>query len=317
MAGAIGGTLVFRTSNEFLPGTPGAVVTISVREGESGTQIALELEKNGVIRSQKSFYSLALRDSRALSISPGEHRIQSHITSKQALEQLLDPARNGGVVRVVEGSTLSDIYSLLKKSGLTGSIPQLPPLDGFSGAHSLEGFLFPATYSLSRGVSVPQAIESMRMKFSEAVKGSGLLSGSHQYSPYDLLKIASLIQIEADSADLGKAAQVIYNRLKIGMPLQLNSTVQYALNLRGHIALSKNATKVSSPFNTYIHTGLPPTPISNPGIAAINAALHSVSGPWLYFITVKPHDTRFTDSFSEFQGWVTLYNNNLANGAFK
>jgi UPF0755 protein len=101
------------------------------------------------------------------------------------------------------------------------------------------------------------------------------------------------------------------------MPLQLNSTVQYANNSRGRIALSRKATTIASPYNTYLHTGLPPTPISNPGAAALTAALHPVAGDWLYFITVKPHDTRFTKSFTEFQSWVTLYNNNLANGAFK
>ena len=101
------------------------------------------------------------------------------------------------------------------------------------------------------------------------------------------------------------------------MPLQLNSTVQYAANLRGRIGLSNKATQISSPYNTYIHTGLPPTPISNPGADAIASSLKPLDGNWLYFITVKPHDTRFTNDFALFQTWNTLYNNNLASGAFK
>jgi UPF0755 protein len=101
------------------------------------------------------------------------------------------------------------------------------------------------------------------------------------------------------------------------MPLQLNSTVQFAANLRGQIALSTASTKMDSPYNTYRDVGLPPTPISNPGLAAIDAALHPADGNWIYFITVKPGDTRFTNSFSEFGGWEVLFHKNLAAGAFK
>ena len=126
-----------------------------------------------------------------------------------------------------------------------------------------------------------------------------------------------MIQIEADLADYAKVARVIYNRLRIGMPLQLNSTVQYALGIRGQIRLSRKSTQVESLYNTYLHTGLPPTPICNPSIEAINAAMHPLDGNWLYFITVTPHDTRFTNSFSTFESWVSLYNHNVAAGAFK
>ena len=116
---------------------------------------------------------------------------------------------------------------------------------------------------------------------------------------------------------LFRSAQVIYNRLKIGMPLQLNSTVQYAANLRGRIALSTAATKINSPYNTYRRVGLPPTPISNPSELAIKASLNPTQGDWIYFITVKPGDTRFTKNYEEFNAWTTLYNQNLANGLFK
>jgi UPF0755 protein len=101
------------------------------------------------------------------------------------------------------------------------------------------------------------------------------------------------------------------------MPLQLNSTVQYAANLRGQIALSSAATRLNSSYNTYRNTGLPPSPIGLVSLAAIKAALSPASGNWLYFITVKPGDTRFTASFAEFERWKSLYLANLAAGAFK
>jgi UPF0755 protein len=208
---------------------------------------------------------------------------------------------------VPEGSTYSDVLKLLKGTGVLGKSTKRPT----------EGELFPATYAFATGTTIDSALSQMREKFSTESKNAGLGSGYGKYTSYDVLKVASLIQIEADPADFAKAARVIYNRLAIGMPLQLNSTVQYAINTRGHITLTRNQTQTPSAYNTYLHTGLPPTPISNPGIEAINAALHPETGDWLYFITVKPHETRFTKSFKEFDGWVTLYNNNVANGLFK
>jgi UPF0755 protein len=131
------------------------------------------------------------------------------------------------------------------------------------------------------------------------------------------LIIASLIQAEGDPVDFAKISRVIYNRLKIGMPLQLDTTVQYVLKKRGSVFLSTKSTLINSPYNTYKRYGLPPAPIGNPGIAAMKAALAPADGDWLYFITVKPGDTRFTKSHDEFLVWKNEYQKNLAAGAFK
>jgi UPF0755 protein len=146
---------------------------------------------------------------------------------------------------------------------------------------------------------------------------TGLFAGYEKYKPLDLLTIASMVQIEGDPATFSRVARVIYNRLKIGMPLQLNATLQYATNSRGKIMLSNKATKLNSPYNTYKYLGLPPTPISNPSLDAIAATLKPASGDWLYFITVAPRDTRFTKDFAEFSNWNTEFNNNVAAGKFK
>jgi UPF0755 protein len=316
----LGGTgLLLMTSKptDFPDAAAGPEVAISVSAGETGASIANDLYNSGVILMSKTFLDLALKDSRALSISPGLHKIESHITSLRALDELLDPKRNSGLVQVTEGSTYSDVMRALQKAKIVGKVgKQLIP-DIAKGHTSLEGLLFPATYALPVEASVSSSVATMLEKFTEQANKLNLNSGFERYNAYQVLTIASLIQIEADTADFARAARVIYNRLAINMALQLNSTIQYVNNTRGRIALSRKATTIQSPYNTYLHTGLPPTPISNPGAAAITAALHPIAGDWLYFITVKPHDTRFTKSFTEFQSWVTLYNNNLANGAFK
>jgi UPF0755 protein len=181
---------------------------------------------------------------------------------------------------------------------------------------SLEGQLAPAIYSFEPGTGLNAAVSQMLERFDQNQKRIPLKSFG-KYSKYDVLTIASMVQVEGDAEDFGKVAQVIYNRLKAGMPLQLNSTIQYAANLRGRIALSTAATRINSPYNTYRRIGLPPTPISNPSELAIKASLNPTQGDWIYFITVKPGDTRFTKNYDEFNTWTTLYNQNLANGLFK
>jgi UPF0755 protein len=312
------GVLIFYKSplTDFPPGTPGSPVSISISSGESGSQIAIDLARKGVILSSQSFFRVATGDQRSRGISPGVHSIDSHITSLEALNQLLDTKRNLGVIPVIEGSTTSDVLDALKQGGIKGEIGKVD-LPRFVVGTSLEGALFPASYAFAEGTTRHHAIVEMVKRFDQEVEAVGLKSGFQKYSAYDVLKIASLIQIEADPADYAKAARVIYNRLAISMPLQLNSTVQYAIHTRGHITLTRKETAIASAYNTYLHTGLPPTPISNPGRAALLAALHPVAGDWLYFITVKPHETRFTKSFAQFDSWVTIYNNNVANGLFK
>ena len=305
-----------RGSNDYAKGSPGPETTIVINAGDYGSTIAQNLFDHAVVKSSAAFLNVLASDSRGNAISPGAHRIHTHIPATQALEELLDPARNSGSLTVKEGVTYSDILGLLKSEKILPSQANPKPFL-LNERKSLEGQLFPATYSFAPGTTSSRALSAMINKFQDVASNTGLLKGFDKYTPYQVLTVASMVQIEGDPSDYEKVARVIYNRLSIGMPLQLNSTVQYAANLRGRIALSRNATKIQSPFNTYIHTGLPPSPISNPGEAAIKASLNPVDGNWLYFITVKPHDTRFTNSFATFQEWVTQYNNNLANGAFK
>jgi UPF0755 protein len=97
----------------------------------------------------------------------------------------------------------------------------------------------------------------------------------------------------------------------------MDSTVHYIEETRGDIFLSTRSTLVNSPFNTYRRTGLPPSPIGNPGRNAMLATLSPAEGSWLYFITVAPRDTRFTDSFEQFNKWKLLYKANLRDGKFE
>jgi UPF0755 protein len=313
-------SVVLRPRHDFNDSKPGPIAQISIPDGATGTQIANILADAGVIKESQKFISEVLKNPKAGGISPGVHNISTHISSKLAIEQLLDQKKIKNVLKVIEGETLSDVIAKLSKndhiSKASFSLSEVKPLYQ-NATKSLEGSIFPAQYSFASNTSVKDALTSMVLRARANAQSIGLAGGYLKYSPFQVLTIASMVQIEGDPASFAKVVRVIYNRLNIGMPLQLNSTVQYATNHRGRIALSRNATKTPSLFNTYLHQGLPPTPISNPGAAAIVATLHPADGNWLYFITVKPHDTRFTNDFALFQTWNTLYNNNVASGAFK
>ena len=127
-----------------------------------------------------------------------------------------------------------------------------------------------------------------------------------QVSEGDIIKVASICEAEGRSAkDMAKIARVIYNRLNAKMPLELDSTVLYALHSRAP-DVSRAQTKTKSAYNTYLHVGLPPGPIDSPGAIAIHAALHPAKGNWLYFLTVNPKtgETKFTNSYSQFLIYV-------------
>lgn len=321
LGAAIAVFLIVTSSDDFAAGHQGKEVEFQVAVGESGNSISQHLAGQGVIKTAKRFYQLAITDSRSQSIAPGTHRLDTHVPAKTALTQLLDQSRIIGIIHVIEGSTAADVWKNLKaNSAITDTAGKNIPATRLpfpNNSHSVEGQLFPAQYSFPPKVSAKSVISAMLDKFANIALAVKLHEGFEKYDGYQVLTVASMVQVEADQQDFGKVSRVIYNRLRIGMPLQLNSSVQYALDKRGQIQLSIKDTQVDSPYNTYRNVGLTPTPISNPGQAAIVAALHPVTGDWIYFITVKPGDTRFTSSYETFKQWEILYHQNLAGGAFK
>ena len=207
---------------------------------------------------------------------------------------------------------------MLKKSNLvSGNLSASVKPDKIYKTSNLEGFLFPAQYSFAPGTSTDTAVNQMIQRFNLAAKTSKIDQGFNGFSPFELVTIASIIQAEGDPQDFTKIARVIYNRLKIKMPLQMNTTVEYAANLRGKIRLPYKQLEVNSRYNTYKYQGLPIGPIGNPGQEALSASVNPESGDWIYFITVKPQDTRFTSSYSQFNIWANEFRDNEKAGLFK
>ncbi|MSO42778.1 MAG: endolytic transglycosylase MltG [Candidatus Planktophila sp.] len=294
-------------------------VIVDIASGTSGSEVAALLFKEKVIKSSSAYFRIAVAEKRSAKVSPGAHRLTLTISAAQALDQLLDPTRIPNLIKVFEGAWKSEIVDSLRIYGFTEKeiASAFKALVLPAGFDSAEGLLFPAQYSFASGTNATQMVQAMLDRFKSERIGREILSASGKYSAVELLTIASIVQSEGDTKDFDKIARVILNRLKISMPLQMDSTVHYIKKIRGEIFLSTSSTLIKSPYNTYKHYGLPPTPIGNPGVDAMSATLNPVPGDWLYFITVAPGDTRFTASNDEFVTWKFLYEKNRKAGAFK
>lgn len=299
---------------------PGAEVTIAIEKGETGLEIARKLRDAKITKSSEAFFRIAVSDQRSQRISVGQHRVQTNISAAMALEQLLDPKRIIDLVVIRDGAWQREVEAAM----IQGGFDKTQVKKALSGARppaqfrakSIEGFLYPAFYSFEPSTSAEDAVASMidRFNFSTADVNWKIRTG---YTPYQVLIIASLIESEGTPDVHGKVAQVIYNRLERRMPLQFDSTVHYILGRRGEIRVSAKETQVNSPYNTFERYGLPPTPIGSPTRASIDAALNPEPGPWLYFVTVKPGETKFTDSYEVFLDFKAEYKKNLARGLFE
>ncbi|AWW40937.1 endolytic transglycosylase MltG [Streptomyces cadmiisoli] len=175
-----------------------------------------------------------------------------------------------------------------------------------------EGYLYPATYPLTEKSRPEQLLKSMVDTANRKFNGAPIAAGAQRNAMnlYQAITIASIVQAEASTkADMGMVARVVFNRLERGMPLQMDSTINYALG-RTTLKTTLSDTRIESPYNSYQRMGLPPTPIDNPGEAAMRAAINPVPGNWLYFVTVKPGDTRFSADYAEHQRNVAEFNAN-------
>ncbi len=307
---------------DYSTGHAGVEVVVAIPAGASGADVAHILAQKKVVMTWQAFFNRAAADPRSLKIQPGAHRIATHLPAKIALDQLLDRSRMVGLINITEVMRSSNVLKLLSRSGWhevdlkTAFASAKPPVDYKSP--SVEGYLFPASYSFAAETSATKALQVMLDRFQIEATSLNVVGGARtlNLTPAQIVTIASLAQAEGDPVDFSKIARVILNRLADGMRLQLDTTVLYALNETGRIKVTNRDLLVTSKYNTYKNPGLPPGPIGNPGRLALSAALNPATGPWLYFITVRPGETRFTASESEFFRWKTEYERNYAAGAF-
>ncbi|MGH3472326.1 MAG: endolytic transglycosylase MltG [Nocardioidaceae bacterium] len=302
------------------PGSGYGVVVIDVKPG-TGTDIGRQLQAAGVVKSVGAFTDAYNTSNKATQIEAGLYRLHKHMSGKSALALMLDPKSKVTcpTVTIPEGYRATEILQrVTAKTGLS----QASLTKAYSDTSALglpayankdaEGYLFPATYNVCPGTTAPQLLQQMVTRFKQEAQHANLVAGAKSLgmSPRDVIIVASLVQAEARRAqDMPKVARVVYNRLKINMPLAFDSTLHYAVDSRGVIAAGPKLRDIKSPYNTYKYPGLPPTAIDSPGDATIQAALHPSPGTWKYFVTVnlRTGDTRFATTWAQAQHNEQLY----------
>ena len=299
-------------------------LVVQVAQGDSASSLAPKLAKLGVVASSRAFVLAAEHSTSGAGLLPGFYGMHKHMKASLAYAILVNPANMVQVrVTIPEGWRLSQITSYLgAHSGIAASAyakaladPAALGLPSFANGKP-EGYLFPATYSVVPHETATGVLKAMVKRFGQESDTVNLVTGSQHVSltPGQVITMASLVQAEGGRlSDYPKIARVIYNRLKQGIPLELDSTVLYGLNTFGIIA-SNTQLQSPSPYNTYKHKGLTPGPIDSPGNAAIEAVLHPDPGNWIYFVTVNPKtgETRFTSSQQQFLQFRRELEQNLA-----
>ncbi len=275
-------------------------VSIEVKTGDGAAAIGRTLADADVVKSVDAFVNAAATDDRSRGIQPGVYAMRTQMSGQAALALLLDPSTKQTLsltIRegAVEATVLKDLATALKlpEAQVVAASKQIDQM-GLPSTYltpkvptSLEGFLLPATYSFTPGITPLAALQQIVNQFIVADRDAGLTesAGKLGLTPYQLLTAASIAQAELIfPTDAGKVTRVILNRIAEPRPLQVDPTSAYAAKLAGVNPTTIDYATYPSPYNTYLHAGLPPGPINSPGTEELSEAANPPAGNWIYYV---------------------------------
>jgi UPF0755 protein len=310
--GAIGVIVAVRPPPPLAQGSRTVEVPASV--GVLG--IARHLAAQGVIRSQIVFVGLATLRGTARALKAGEYEVPQGAPLLAVL-QLLETGRVKPHLLVLpEGFTIRELARQAEAEGIAPAsdvirVARSPQTAWSLGieADSLEGYLFPDTYQVTKGMRVEEILGRMVQRFRDRAGTAEVVARARQrgLSLHQLVTLASIVEKEAAlAAERPVIARVFLNRLRLDMPLQADPTVAYALAKEGR-APTREDLQIDHPFNTYRNRGLPPGPIGNPGRPAIDAVLEPANAPYLYFVAIDDRAHHFSTTLEEHNQAVARY----------
>jgi UPF0755 protein len=278
--------------------------------------IARSLADQGVIRSRAAFVGLAIVRGTARALKAGEYEVPQG-ASALAVLQLLETGRVKPRLLVLpEGFTIRELARQVEAEGLA---PAADVVRSAGSAHtawalgveadSLEGYLFPDTYQVTKGTRVEEILARMVQRFRDRAGTVDVVARAQRrgLSLHEVVTLASIVEKETSlAAERPIIARVFLNRLERDMPLQADPTVAYGLAKEGR-SPSRDDLQVDHAFNTYRNRGLPPGPIANPGRAAIDAVLEPADVPYLYFVSVDDRSHHFSTTLEEHNEAVARY----------
>ena len=304
-------TLIDPASRDFT-GQGTGTVDIRVQEGDTLSDIARTRVDAGVIASVGPFVQAAEANADSVGIQPGVYGLRQEMSGQAALDLMLDPsARRLSRVTLPEGLTVQRTLARLAEATgrpeaefqAAAADPVALGLPAYANGQ-LEGFLFPATYDFEPDTTPAEMLRVMIAQFTEVAGRLQLeqRAAAMGRSPYEVVTVASMVESETRlDAERADVAQVIYNRLGTGIALGIDATLAYGLDKSGN-DLTVTDLQTDGPYNSRTRPGLPPTPISAPGEASLEAALGPTSGDLLYYVLESAEGAHFfTSSYAEFQ----------------
>lgn len=311
LAGGAGGYYAY--SQLAPPANQSKEAVYLVKQGETLYGISEALAKKQIVRNPQALRLLARVKGNSGQLHTGFYRFKSSMSASEILERLTTGKTEKIPYTVPEGYRIDQAAKNLDDYGLSSQrymdlarnpsaelLATFPFLNQTSGTQSLEGYLFPDTYYLAS--SSQELIQAQLHRFQEVVLPLWeQRPASHTLSLSDTIKLASIVELEGLlDRELPIIAGVFLQRLKIGMKLESDPTTEYALGWhQGPKGLSLKDIQINSPYNTYRYHGLPPTPIGNPGKAAIQAVLQPQKTPYLYFVARGDGSHAFSRTYQE------------------
>ena len=293
-------------------------INVKIREGLSTAEIAERLAEKGVINSSLKFRFFARIYGYDDKLRPGSYTFTEDMDIDDVFAKLLTGEKKLVQFTIPEGFGVKEIAERLNGLDLADRDEFIREATDFSPYdymrkhknvfYASEGFLFPDTYTVESDVEVDEILRLMAGNFDDKLT-IGMRRQAEQMglSIYDLITLASLVEREVRfPEDRPLVAQVLLKRLKLNMPLQTDATIQYLRDTPKE-DLSIEDTQIDSPYNTYQHTGLPPGPISNPGMASIQAVLHPAETDYLYFVADRSGHNHYADNYEEHLNLVNKY----------
>lgn len=293
---------------------PAVATTFVVPRGATFDSVVARLRAAGIVSSPLALRLLARFRRDAGAVQTGQFRFPPHQTADEVLRRLVSGKLDAAWVTFPEGFTARQMGARLASLSLAdaGAFDAYTArsrldVDG-TWTRSLEGFLFPSTYLIPVGAS-PERIAHILTDqfFAELPPNAEAKARALGLDVPQVITVASLIEREAQADDeRALMAGVYYNRLRAGMPLEVDATIEYVFP-EHHTVITRRDLRIDSPYNTYLHTGLPPTPIANPGQASIDAAFSPVRSQYLYYVYKGNGHHAFAKTLEEHNANVARY----------
>ena len=293
-------------------------VTVKIREGLSTAEIADRLAEKGIISSSLKFRIIARLRGYDNKLRPGAYTFTAGMEDEEVFAKLLTGEKKLIKFTIPEGFGVKQIaerlynLDLADKDEFIKAATDFAPYDYMRKRQNVfyaaEGFLFPDTYAVESDVEIDEILTLMSRTFDDRLTPTMRKQAEQMgLSVYDLITLASLVEREVRfPEDRPIVAQVLLKRLKLNMPLQTDATLQYLMETpKEEVSIAD--TQIDSPYNTYQHTGLPPGPIANPGMASITAALHPSDTDYLYFVADRRGHNHYAYTYEEHLNLVNQY----------